>query len=76
MAPVSTGPDLSPLKIDDRARNSGGGRRWLRWLAAALGAALLVSALVLALQRKTLDIASARFKAGTLCLEVFAANRV
>lgn len=62
MAPVSTGPDLSPLKIDDRARNSGGGRRWLRWFAAALGVVLLVSALVLALQRKTpmVEVAVAR----------------
>lgn len=62
MAPVSTGPDLSPLKIDDRARNSGGGRRWLRWFAAALGVVLLVSALVLAVQRKTpmVEVAVAR----------------
>lgn len=62
MAPVSTGPDLSPLKIDDRARNSGGGRRWLRWFPAALGVVLLVSALVLAVQRKTpmVEVAVAR----------------
>lgn len=62
MAPVSTGPDLSSLKIDDRARASGGGRRWLRWFAAALGVVLLVSALVLALQRKTpmVEVAVAR----------------
>jgi RND family efflux transporter MFP subunit len=59
--PGSTLPDLSPLKIDDRARTSGG-RKWLRWFAAALGAVLLVLALVLALRRQAplVEVAVAR----------------
>ena len=64
--PGSTLPDLSPLKIDDHARVAGGRRSWLRWFAAALGAVLLVSALVLALQRKTplVEVAVARSAGG------------
>ena len=60
--PGSTLPDLSPLRIDDRARNSGGGRRWLRWFAAALGAVVLVAALVIVLQRQApvVEVAVAR----------------
>jgi RND family efflux transporter MFP subunit len=63
--PGSTLPDLSPLKIDDRARVATG-RRWLRWFWAAVGVLLLVSALVLALQRKTprVEVAAAHRTAG------------
>ena len=50
--PGSTLPDLSPLKIDDRARTSGGRRKFLPWFAAVLGAVLLVLALVVVLQRQ------------------------
>ncbi|HYL81599.1 MAG TPA: efflux RND transporter periplasmic adaptor subunit, partial [Candidatus Acidoferrum sp.] len=49
----STGPDLSALRIDDRARGGQGGRKWLRWLAAVLGILLLASAAVLALRAHT-----------------------
>ncbi len=52
MAPVSTGPDLSQLRIDDRAR-AGGGRKFLRWFAAAIGAVLLLLGVVVAVQSKT-----------------------
>ena len=60
--PGSTLPDLSPLKIDDRARGSGGRRKFLPWFAAVLGAVLLVSALVIVLQRQTplVEVAVAR----------------
>jgi RND family efflux transporter MFP subunit len=63
--PGSSLPDLSPLKIDERARVSGG-RKWLRWFAAALGAVLLVMALVLALQRQAplVEVAVARTTGG------------
>lgn len=46
------GPDLSGLKIDERARRDPGRSRWLRWFAPALGGALLVSAAVFALRGK------------------------
>lgn len=49
----SKGPDLSALRIDERARGGQGRFKWLRWLAAALGLALLVSGAVLALRGKT-----------------------
>ena len=64
--PGSTLPDLTPLKIDERARASTGGRKWLRWFWAALGAVLLVFALVLAMQRKPpmIEVAVARTAAG------------
>jgi RND family efflux transporter MFP subunit len=64
--PGTTLPDLSSLKIDDRARANIGRRRWLRWFWAAVGLLLLVSALVLALQRKTpvVEVAVARRTAG------------
>jgi HlyD family secretion protein len=66
MAPVSTGPDLSPLKIDDRARNGGGGRRWLRWFAAVIGLIVLVAGAVIALQSKApvVEVAVARTTGG------------
>ncbi len=43
-------PDLSALKIDERARRDPGRFKWLRWLAAGLGGLLLVSAAVFALK--------------------------
>lgn len=62
----STLPDLSPLKIDDRSRVATGGRRWLRWLAAAVGAVLLIIAAVLALQSKApvVEVATAHMAGG------------
>jgi RND family efflux transporter MFP subunit len=53
MTERSQGPDLSALRIDEQARGGQGRFRWLRWLAAGLGVALLVSAAVLALRGKT-----------------------
>jgi len=47
------GPDLSALRIDERARQGAGRVRWLRWLAAGLGGFLLVLAGVFALKGKT-----------------------
>ncbi len=49
----SRGPDLSALRIDERARRDPGGFKWLRWLAAGLGGLLLVLAGVYALKGKT-----------------------
>jgi len=43
-------PDLSALRIDERARRDPGRFRWLRWPAAGLGGLLLVSAAVFALR--------------------------
>src|SRR5687767_1651610 len=40
------GPDLSGLKIDERARRDPGHRRWPRAFAVGLGAILLVAAAV------------------------------
>jgi RND family efflux transporter MFP subunit len=56
-----TGPDLSGLRIDERARKSRG-PRWLRWFAAALGILLLISAAVLALRGKkpVVEVAAAQ----------------
>jgi RND family efflux transporter MFP subunit len=44
MAVRPTEPDLSALKIDEHAR-SRSGSKWLRWIAAAVGACFLVFAL-------------------------------
>ncbi len=51
--PGSTLPDLTTLKIDERSRRRGGGRKWMQRFAAALGAILLISALIFALRGKT-----------------------
>jgi RND family efflux transporter MFP subunit len=40
------GPDLSDLKIDERARGDPGRHRWARMLAVVVGAVLLVAAVV------------------------------
>jgi RND family efflux transporter MFP subunit len=59
--PRSPGPDLSSLKIEDRARKTGGAKG-PRWLAAGIGVLLLLSALGLMLREKTrvVEIAAAR----------------
>ncbi len=64
--PGSTLPDLSPLKIDERARASGGRSKFLPWFAAVLGAVLLASALVIVLQREAplVEVAVARTTGG------------
>lgn len=46
------GPDLSTLRIEEHARGSRGGIRWLRWIVAVVGVLLLASAAVLALKGK------------------------
>ena len=45
-------PDLSDLRIDERARKNGGGFKWVRWLAA-LGGLLLLGGSLFALKGKT-----------------------
>ena len=66
MAPVSTGPDLSQLRIDDHARAGRGGRKFFRWFAAALGAILLLLGVVVSVQSKTpvVEVASAHTTSG------------
>src|SRR5574341_1366128 len=53
MKEQSQGPDLSALRIDERARRNEGRFKWLRWFAAGFGAVLLVGAAVLSLKGKT-----------------------
>lgn len=57
---TATGPDLSRLRIDEGARG-GGGPKWLRWFAAAIGVAVLVFGAVFAFKGKTpvVEVASA-----------------
>jgi RND family efflux transporter MFP subunit len=45
-------PDLSDLRIDERARRGRGGFKWLRWLAAGLGVFLLVGGAMYAVKEK------------------------
>ncbi len=52
MAVRPTEPDLSALKIDERAR-SRSGSKWLRWVAAGVGACFLAFALGFVLIGKT-----------------------
>jgi len=49
----STAPDLSALRIDEGSRSQHRGPQWPRWVAAALGLLLLVSAGVYAVRGKT-----------------------
>jgi len=58
----STVPDLSALRIDEGSRNQRGSSKWPRWLAAALGLFLLVSAAVYAIRGKTplVEVAAAQ----------------
>jgi HlyD family secretion protein len=50
--PQADGPDLSGLKIDERARSNNGSARWLRWFAAAVGVLVLLTGLGLTLRGK------------------------
>jgi RND family efflux transporter MFP subunit len=49
----STIPDLSALRIDEGARKPRGGPKWPRWVAAAVGLVLLISAAVYAVRGRT-----------------------
>ena len=55
-------PDLSALRIDEGSRSQHRGPQWPRWLAAALGLLLLVSAGVYAVRGKTrvVEVAAAQ----------------
>jgi RND family efflux transporter MFP subunit len=55
-------PDLSALRIDEGSRSQHRGPRWPRWVAAALGLLLLVSAGVYAVRGKTrvVEVAAAQ----------------
>jgi RND family efflux transporter MFP subunit len=57
----SAGPDLSPLKIDERARKGGAGKRF-GIFAAALGAVVVLTGLVFAFkgQKPAVEVAVAR----------------
>jgi len=65
MAVHPSEPDLAALKIADHAR-SGSGNRWLRWIAAAAGAAFLLFALGFVFIRKApaVQLATARNSSG------------
>ena len=58
----STAPDLSALRIDEGSRSQHRGPQWPRWVAAALGLLLLVSAGVYAIRGKTpvVEVAAAQ----------------
>jgi RND family efflux transporter MFP subunit len=61
------GPDLSGLKIDERARRDPGRRRWPRAFALGLGAVLLISAaviFVLVEKRPMVEVATVRADQG------------
>ncbi len=59
---TSTGPDLSSLRIDERARRGGSLGKRLGLFAAGLGALVLVTGLVFGLkgQKPSVDVAVAR----------------
>jgi len=65
MAARPTEPDLSGLKIDEHAR-ARSGSKWLRWIAAAVGACLLVFALgfVLIGKAPSVQLATAHSSSG------------
>ena len=58
----STVPDLSALRIDEGARRPRSGPKWPRWVAAAIGLLLLISAAVYAVRGKTplVEVAAAQ----------------
>jgi RND family efflux transporter MFP subunit len=58
----STVPDLSALRIDEGARKPRSSPKWPRWVAAAIGLLLLVSAAVYAVRGKAplVDVAAAQ----------------
>lgn len=62
MTDQTRGPDLSGLRIDERARRSAGRFKWLRWFAAGFGGVLLVAAAVFTLKGKTpgVEVATVR----------------
>ena len=59
-----TGPDLSALRIDERARRTEGRSRWIRWFGAGFGGVLLVSAAVFGLKGKPPLVEVATVRAG------------
>jgi len=64
MTEQTKGPDLSALRIDERARGNPGRFKWLRWFAAGFGGVLLVSAAVFTLKGKTPVVEVATVHAG------------
>jgi RND family efflux transporter MFP subunit len=64
MTEQTKGPDLSALRIDERARGNPGRFKWLRWFAAGFGGVLLVSAAVFTLKGKTPVVEVATVRAG------------
>ena len=56
-------PDLSALRIDERARRGRGRLTWPRWLAAGLGGTVLVSAAAFTLKGTTPVVAVATVRA-------------
>ena len=62
MTEQTKGPDLSALRIDERARRSAGRFKWLTWFAAGFGGVLLVAAAVFTLKGKTpvVEVATVR----------------
>ncbi len=64
MTEQTKGPDLSALRIDERARRSEGRFRWLRWFGAGFGGVLLVAAVVFTLKGKTPVVEVATVRAG------------
>ena len=64
MTEQSKGPDLSALRIDERARRPEGRFRWLRWFGAGFGGVLLVAAVVFTLKGKTPMVEVATVRAG------------
>jgi len=56
-------PDLSALRIDERARRGRGRLTWLRWLAVGLGGTVLVSAAAFTLKDPTPVVAVATVRA-------------
>ena len=64
MTEQSQGPDLSALRIDERARRPEGRFRWLRWFGAGFGGVLLVAAVVFTLKGKTPMVEVATVRAG------------
>ncbi len=59
---VTSGPDLSGLRIGERERGSPGGRRPWRWIALAVAAVLVLVAAVVALRGRVpeVEVAAAR----------------
>jgi RND family efflux transporter MFP subunit len=62
-SPNRLGPDLASLKIDERARSSGGAGRFFRILAALLGVAVLATGIVLTVRGRPVVVEAAVAKA-------------